>query len=79
MNDSSKEPTTSVQRGNVKLAIWKKDGTNGAQYSLQVERLYKDEANAWKHTPYLHGADLGNLMLASIAASDWIASDRKEK
>lgn len=72
----NKRPAREVLHGNVRLAIWRNETDNGHRYSVTTERIYKDTEDSWKSTPSLHASDLGNLVIASVSASQWIQEQR---
>ncbi len=63
MPDDSTKPTNypvkELRSGHVRLSIWRNEGERGPYHSVNLVRLYKDEASGtWKRTDSFKEQDL---------------------
>lgn len=74
------KPVHEVRIGMVKAAIWKHEHENGARYTTNFSRFYKDkEGDEWKFTEYFGRDDL--LLLAKLAdqTHTWICEQTQNQ
>lgn len=69
MTDSNQpqneKPVQTVRDGKLKIAIWRRQGSNGMFYSISAPtRSYQDQNNEWQETTSLSGAEI--LMAAKL-------------
>lgn len=63
--------------GGIQIAVWKNKSENGIEnYSIRMERTYKDADGEFQTTPYLRETDLLRTQKLLSAADDWIEQDR---
>lgn len=66
--------------GGLNVAVWKQRSDSGYdQYSVRLERTYKDDAGNYKSTLYLREGDLLRAQKLLGQADDWIEQDRAKQ
>lgn len=71
---ANNKPAKKIRNGNVQVSIWRNETKNGVMYTVSISRSYRDSEGNWKSTPTISQNDLGNVMMAIIAATTWIQS-----
>ena len=63
--------------GGVNVAVWKHKSDSGFDnYSIRIERNYKDDNGNFKSTQYLRDQDLPRVEKLLAQADDWIEMDK---
>ena len=57
-NGQPKRPFAELKRFPLKTVIWENQTVNGAMFSVQLVRVYKDEDNNWQETHSFNADDL---------------------
>ena len=66
--------------GGLNVAVWKNKGENDRDnYSIRVEKSYKDDDGNYKSTSYLRDSDLLRVGKLLEQADDWIEQDRAKQ
>ncbi len=66
--EPANKPIDVVKDGKMKATIWKNEGENGARYSVQLSRIWKDEAGEFHNSDSFSGTELLRVArLANIA------------
>ena len=70
-------PIKEFKSGGVKAAIWRKDvdrdGRTFAQFSVRLQKSYRDKSGAWQNTQYYDRADLPDIVLITSKAYEFIS------
>ncbi|MEO1015187.1 MAG: hypothetical protein AAFX08_08365 [Pseudomonadota bacterium] len=70
------EPNTPIETlrdGNLKAAIWKNEGENGAYFSVTLAKTWKDDRGKFHDTQSFSGTDL--LRVAELSRSAYARSN----
>jgi hypothetical protein len=80
-NTSTRPVMSFSGSGGIHVAIWKNKSESGIEnYSIRVERNYKDSADgAFKSTPYLRDSDLPRAEKLLSQADAWIEQDKQKQ
>ena len=63
--------------GGLQVAVWKHKQEDGPDnYSVRVDRSYKDKQDEYQSTPYLRDGDLLRVNQLLSKADDWIEQDK---
>lgn len=63
--------------GGLSVAVWTHKNDNGlTNYSVRLDRSYKDEDGNYQSTPYLRDNDLLRAQKLLAQADDWIEQDK---
>ena len=62
---ANNKPIDTLRDGSLKATLWKNSSENGAFYSVNLARTYKDEADNYQDTDSFSGSDL--LRIARLA------------
>ncbi len=66
--------------GGINVAVWKHKTDSGFDnYSIRIDRNYKDDAGNFKSTAYLRDSDLLRAQRLLEAADDWIEQDKAKQ
>lgn len=70
------KPAKTIRDGLIKVTIWKNQSENGAYYSVEFTKGYKDNNGDWKETNSFGGTDLLKISHLATRAYDAIAEFR---
>ncbi|MFO0942306.1 MAG: hypothetical protein U0930_16330 [Pirellulales bacterium] len=77
---SSRPAVSFSGSGGVKVAVWKHKTESGFDnYSVRLERTYKDDSGNYKTTSYLRDSDLLRAERLLEIADDWIEQDKAKQ
>jgi hypothetical protein len=66
--------------GGIKVAVWKNKSESGYDnYSVRIDRTYKDDSGTFKTTQYLRDSDLLRTERLLQVADDWIEQDKAKQ
>ena len=73
------QPDKKFRAGAISATIWKNKSEKGEYSSVQLDRVYKDKDDTWKHTTSFNAADLPKAMLVLNKAYEYVVSKDKEQ
>ena len=80
VSQSSRPAASFSGSGGIKVAVWKNKSESGFDnYSVRIDRTYKEESGTFKTTPYLRESDLLRTQRLLEAADDWIEQDKAKQ
>ena len=83
MAETKNKPETKVRVGAVTATVWKnifqKDGKTYENFSVNLQRSYKDKDEKWQNTDSLKTNDLPKAILALQKAYEFLVLAEKEE
>ena len=77
MSTNSNKPVKEYRSGGVKASIWRndvqQDGRTSTQYSVRIQKTYRDKSGNWKTSEYYYPEDLSRLALVANKAFEFIS------
>ena len=76
-------PAYEVRAGAVKATVWaneaEKDGKKWTNYSVSIQRGYKDKKGEWQNTSSFNTSDVPKATSCMQRAYEWIISQKSKK